>query len=528
MLLTVERRAQGQSESRLLSAARSSWVSYGLYLLIAGVFWQAYAFRNGPDMISYLSIANEYFAGHWRDAINTFWSPLISWLVAVGMTTHIPPYPLMRVLVTLSGLVGLAAIRRLALRLGLREEMCAGVTLIAAIMLSSYAMLVPGPDFISICLLILYLNCICTDGPDRRRNWLLAGVIGALLYLTKAYMFSFVIAHLIVSTTFRLWSPIERSARRKVLTNCLGAICCLLIVSGPWLVVISLTAGHPLLSAAGGWNYAKAQMDPHWFPHLTRGLFPPANPSAVSVWEDPGRMPLPPWNPLSSAKSAQRQIDVAARNVLYFVYFAVRASVLSIVIVPVFAWMTLRRIPKEQLNSWRCLLAAYAIYPLGYILISLGEERYIWIENVLLLLMGACIADFIWTHRAGARWLVASIIAAGLSFWCEPFATLIYHWGQRHDLHLVAESLRDMKLSGNVASNGQWEESLYLCYDLGLQYYGIPKNERPADVERDLQEYKIKYLFFWNHPSVAVPVDSRRELRATRDLRIYLLRTAGP
>lgn len=503
---------------------RKRYVPYALYLLLVGICWQGYYFRIGPDTISYISIAREYLAGQWWDAINTFWSPLFSWVIAAGMVAHAPTYALVRGTVAIWGLIGLAGIRHLTLQCGLSPNFIAGVVVIAAPMLASFVMLAPGPDFIALCLLTVYLSAVCNCCPDNRRFWLLAGIVGSLLYLTKAYMFGFVVAHLTFTAISRVWLSVGRPLTKKIVANYIYAMTCLLVLSGPWLIVIGLKAGHPTLSEAGHWNYAKAQMDPRWFPQLTEGLFSPVNPGSVSVWEDPGRMQIPPWNPLDSVRSFRRQVYVAARNCLYLIYFTIRASVFSIAIVPLFVGEVFRRIRHAQVfDCWACLLFAYIIYPVGYILIGLGEQRYVWIENVLLLVMGACVANLIKDRlKLESRLIGMAIILVGLSFWCDPLATLVYHWGDKRNVHALAQSLRYLKLSGNVASNGQWGDSLHLCYELGLPYYGIPKKQSTPDVERDLRKNRIKYLFIWNDVSPDVPINAGQELAATKKLKIYV------
>ena len=488
------------------------YTPYALYLLVVGIGWRGYDWRTGPDSISYVSIAQEYFAGHWWDAVNTFWSPLFSWMIAAGMATHIPAFTLARCLVVIWGLVGLAGIRSLTLHCGLPRDLTAGVAVIAAPMLASFAVTTASPDFIALCLLILYLSAICPSTSNDRQRWLVAGVLGALLYLCKAYMFGFVIAHLSVMTILRLWPAVNKFERRKILGNYVGALACLLVLSSPWLIVIAFKAGHPMLSATGSWNYAKARMDPEWFPQLTEGLFTPPTPTSVSIWEDPGRMHLPPWSPLASTESVRWQIYLVLRNSLYFLYFMLRASVFSIAIVPYFVWALWQRRWGRSFYSWSCLLSAYLIYPLGYILIALGEERYIWIESVLLLLMGACAVSVLRQHLTSwPRFVAIMTVLAGLSFWGDPIGSLIYHWGEGRDVSSLAESLRPLNLSGNVASNDQWGSSLYLCYTLGLHYYGIPKRQNIGAIEQDLRKNEVRYFLVWK--DTTAPVSFERHLR---------------
>ncbi len=62
------------------------WIS-GLF---AGLV-QAIAGRSSldPDGISYLNIAGAYVRGGWRSSINSYWSPLYSWLIAIPDSLHL-------------------------------------------------------------------------------------------------------------------------------------------------------------------------------------------------------------------------------------------------------------------------------------------------------------------------------------------------------------------------------------------------------------------------------------------------------
>lgn len=62
---------------------RASFI--GLMILVA--FFRAWVgrFSMDPDGISYLDVADRYAHGDWSHAINAYWSPLYSWLLAGGM-----------------------------------------------------------------------------------------------------------------------------------------------------------------------------------------------------------------------------------------------------------------------------------------------------------------------------------------------------------------------------------------------------------------------------------------------------------
>src|SRR6516164_490047 len=50
-------------------------------------------FPIGEDGVSYLDIADQYLQGHWAAAVNAYWSPLYSWILAAGFGIARPtPY----------------------------------------------------------------------------------------------------------------------------------------------------------------------------------------------------------------------------------------------------------------------------------------------------------------------------------------------------------------------------------------------------------------------------------------------------
>jgi 4-amino-4-deoxy-L-arabinose transferase-like glycosyltransferase len=58
--------------------------------IVAGLL-EAWAnrFCLSPDAVNYLDIASAYLRGHWKNAVNAYWSPLFSWLLAAGLAlTH--------------------------------------------------------------------------------------------------------------------------------------------------------------------------------------------------------------------------------------------------------------------------------------------------------------------------------------------------------------------------------------------------------------------------------------------------------
>jgi len=92
-------------------------------IAIAGGLVESIVFRNYifPDDISYLEIARNYAAGRWSLAINSYWSPLLSWMLAAPMKwPGIPAYweiTVLHVILFLAYLAAMVLAERLAVRL---------------------------------------------------------------------------------------------------------------------------------------------------------------------------------------------------------------------------------------------------------------------------------------------------------------------------------------------------------------------------------------------------------------------------
>jgi len=66
--------------------ARKLTLGFWILAIVLGFFhsWADHHDIPNPDGLSYLDIANAYVRGDWQTAINSYWSPLYSWLIALA------------------------------------------------------------------------------------------------------------------------------------------------------------------------------------------------------------------------------------------------------------------------------------------------------------------------------------------------------------------------------------------------------------------------------------------------------------
>lgn len=77
--------------SIILNEKRLHFVLIGIAVALGALHAWAGRFAMNPDGMSYLDIADAYFAGQWQMALNAFWSPLYSWLLGFGLFLLRPP-----------------------------------------------------------------------------------------------------------------------------------------------------------------------------------------------------------------------------------------------------------------------------------------------------------------------------------------------------------------------------------------------------------------------------------------------------
>ena len=282
--------------------------------------WADHHYLMNADAMSYLDVAEAYLRSDWKTAVNSYWNPLYSWLIALGFSIIKPsPYWKFAVLHVLNFLIYLFAlgcfgflIREMVRR---QQNQSAGfVTLPGwALLALGYSLFIWSS---------LFLVRIQLEFPDmlvaafvylatgillrlRRQpsSWIwfaLFGIVLGLGYLAKSPMVPLALV-CIVASVFAVGS-LRRALPRVALT-----VAFLVLVAGPFVFAISRSKGRLTTGESGKLNYLwsiNRVTNPHWQgeepgngqpKHSTRKIFdpPPAfefgNPigGTYPVWYDP-------------------------------------------------------------------------------------------------------------------------------------------------------------------------------------------------------------------------------------------------
>src|SRR5207244_8669638 len=153
------------------------------------------------------------------------------------------------------------------------------------------------PDLLLVCFLLFYLRAMFQSAAESRtRTAVVAGLLGGLAYLAKAYALPFVVAHFTLVHAVRWMSAHRRGSRRLLAKRFVAGMATLLAVALPWITTISLKYGHLTASTAGSYSWhLVGPLVGGRHPVHTDGLIPPPDGRASSIWDDPSALRFPPW-----------------------------------------------------------------------------------------------------------------------------------------------------------------------------------------------------------------------------------------
>ena len=269
---------------------KNSFYDYGFYLvyLIAGFFlFEYYRYNLNVDGISYITVAEKYVSGNFKDAINGSWGPMLSFLLVPLLALGINSLVALKLIMFLSGF-GVLFVSKKYLELFEVEYFLKTTALFALSIVTLYlAFWVVTPDIlVVIFLLIYYLFLFSKSYKTNSSMGVLIGAIASIGYLTKHYLFPFFLLHFIVFNVIFFF----RNNRRKTISiNFISAILIFFLISGVWIYLLSDKYGYPTIgtSAVSGLALNNPDKSGTHIANLAKGLIPPVNETALSVWEDP-------------------------------------------------------------------------------------------------------------------------------------------------------------------------------------------------------------------------------------------------
>ena len=478
--------------------------------------------RMTADSTLYINIAEKYMRGEYGNAINGYWSPLVSWMLIPLLyfgSSHVFAINALHLIV---GGLSLTGVLLLSYRFEITEKI-RGAILISMLPILLLFSIVEIFDYLILCILVFYFGIIFNNQyHEKLYNGILCGVLGALAYLTKSYAFYFFIVHFLVLNTAHFIRSAEKEERIKVVKNAVVGMLLFALISGAWVTQISDKYGHLTFS-----NHKKTALGllgpgtrgegfEFGWPIFYKGFYAPPNETAVSVWEDPSYIEITPWSPWSSLSDIKYFIKHIITNIFdglkIFESFSRLSSAIVLGYILLFLVQPFSR--KVLRGDMFYSLFSIILYSGGYAMFHF-EARYMWIANVLLLLMGGHLVTLMTRNdffKSKARTNILIVIFA-LSFMLTPLKSYSQAGKDsiNKNMHLLSMELKDKyNISGNLASNREWEhaaihdawhKTFRIAYWLDSRYYGqASKDSTGPELQSEFEKYNMDYYMFWGEP----------------------------
>jgi len=515
---------------------RWPWITLLLVLgYLAVAFYAVSQFRNLliSDGVSYIQVARYYAKGNLDLAVNSWWSPLFSWMLVPFVWMGAEPVLTAKILSVFLGLGFALGVRRFV------REVLGGPYLLpafaGALLLALPMVLAVGADLLLACLLTWYFAwSVRLIRQDFHTGAFLTGVLGGLAFLAKAYALPFVLVHLAMTFLLR-WALVRRQlVVGKVWSPFLAAYFGLLIAVAPWIVTVSIHDKKWLISSPASYDRLLCPVTPE----ATPKVIPPwvlqwPREGRLTTWENPPEATGWPkiWSPWDSAEAMKCQVVSLAYNIKD-VFDEVRTSDLFGLQAAGFlagCWLLVRR-PRSILGGmgtfclWACV--SIVIYFLGYSLIVI-KVRFLWAMWGMLL---ALFLAGLWTLRGGktpswramaehaalpaitptasVTWLTQALtVVLLLSLGLNAIKTLKEGQnpaGLAAEATWIRESAAEFDFGNPIAANydGRYQ-AMYVAYWENRIFLGASPAESAEAMARDLAPFGRTTLLIFNDKFLA-------------------------
>ena len=386
------------------------------------------------DGISYLDIAEAYQQQDWMNAINSYWSPLYSWVLAAFSAVLSPDpawsVPMLHAVNFLSFLCSLAAFEyflrclarytpivpsRMSAILGYCLVLWSGLTRITIDYVS--------PDI----LVTAFIFCISGVLLQLRARqvtsatFILLGFLLGVAYLTKGIFFLLAIAFYIPAS---LLSLNVYAARKSALV-----LVAFLVTCAPFVTALSVRKGRLTFGETGRLNYAwevlGAPRSTHWQGE-PENLGAPTHPTiqvldspAAYVFAEPIAGTYPPWydpsywyDGISPRFDLRRQVDVLKKNLYYSLIQVSTAPGAIILLILVLGNVVPRWLAKHAVSRYWFLLLPSAGAVVSYCLVFV-DRRYI---SGFLVVFFMAIWAAVYERIGHLRWPAVAVVFSAVIF----------------------------------------------------------------------------------------------------------------
>lgn len=460
-----------------------------VYLVLFIVLLPLHQFVFDVDGVGYSLVAQHLADGNYERAINGFWSPLHSWLIAPFLKTGLSVQIAFFCSNAVISIVILYLLKQFSARLLLTPLQTTILLFASAILLIQFSFYELAADILVLPFIIGWLLLITrTDFYTNYKVQIGCGLLIGFGYLAKTYALPFLgTIHIIL--LLRHYYISKQSLVKKLLVFIIS----LLVVCLPWILVISNKYGYFTIGNASRLNlswFLRGMTDERSFFHA------PHYNDSPGWWEDPSYYKGELVNMFSSGAFFAKQIKVFLHNCIVFSKTILQISILApLIIIGVFKIAI-----KKKVELFQILSIFLILFPMGYLL-TFVDGRYLWIFNLLLLSLGFVLLErvinFYQLKSSAQKFLLTVYVVSFLAF---PVYTLYQNatnpqWKQIHD---IAHWFQQHNITQNFTSNRKSSEAQVIAYKSGTTHFKLSNvNVTLSETAKAMQQYNIQHLLYF-------------------------------
>lgn len=540
---------------KIASRSPEPWLLIGAFLLpyCALVIERNLAFPTiiNPDGVNYAILAEEYSEGQIRNAVNAYWGPMISWLMAIPVAFGMPALTAYRIINIVVLFAIIVAVWRLTVFARFRPEIRFITLWTTGLMALAWSVGEMTPDLLMLLVMMLLFDQIVRLGDALPYGRVIAiGLLGGAGYLVKPFGLLFFIAIWSVVCAY-IWARNRDAVSLLHVAQRwgLGLVAFLALVL-PWALVLTWKYGHFTIGTSGRLNLTLVA-PPGW-PGPSSG--PPARsfaeppfPGSV-VGLDPSLSTAPTWNPLASVDDMMHLARNVQHNVSDVIHHFALVGLVGLCVMTIALMGIVRaRAGVPELCVRATIFAALYV---GMYCLVLVNTRYIWPAILIMCIAGFSLVNAWslgnrlprWTYAAVALPLALSMVigpdwrpgmGVGRATIDAMYAPNAVWRTLAADARDAANSMQESYRGTSIASNHERAKSMYVSYFLDSEYFGDVIDGEPPEVTRErLSAHDIDVFLYWGEPGDPTPAyladytlsDSFEDGR----LKVYTRGGAGP
>ncbi|MBS4065309.1 MAG: hypothetical protein KGZ74_12155 [Chitinophagaceae bacterium] len=460
-----------------------------VYCILFFLLLPLHRFVFDVDGVGYSLVAQHLAEGNFERAINGFWSPLHSWIVAPFIKTGLPVQTIFFCSNAVISVVILYLLKQFSVRLSLTPSQITVLLLASTVLLIQFSFYELAADILLLPFIISWLLLVMrADFCTNYKVQLGCGLLIGFGYLAKTYALPFLGTIHILLLLRHYYITGQNITRQLFLFLLMLGIVCV-----PWILIISNKYGYFTIGNASRLNlswFLRGMSDEQSFFHA------PTYNDSPGWWEDPSYYKGEVVNMFSSGTYFLKQVKVFLHNGIIFSKTFFQISIVAPLVIIGFLATAVRK--KEE--PFQKLSIFLVLFPIGYLL-TFVDGRYLWIYNVLLLPLGLVLLDrlmnFYQLKSSTKQFFLAMYTVSFLVF---PVYTLQQNatnpqWKQIHD---IANWFKQNSITQNFTSNRKSSEAQVIAYKSGTRHFQLSNvNVTPAEIASAMQQHTIQHLLYF-------------------------------